>query len=164
MDAVQKYLSDIQWDWTTAILPVVIIGVVLLLRFYSKAMKAGVPLVFPESVEKRRANGDDMLIIDVSTPEEFANGHIPGAINLPFDQVTRRAGDLSADQAGDVFEVPLVLTCTTGKRAMAAAQVFKKKGFGRIVVPLGGNVRWQKLNLPFLTGDAENGAEDGAKD
>lgn len=160
MDAVQAYLSNLKWDWTTALLPVVILSVVLFLRFYSRAMKAGVPLVFPESVEKRRANGDDMLIVDVSTPDVFAKGHIPGAINLPIDQATQRAKDLSLDQAGDIFKVPLVITCTTGKQAMAAAQVFKKNGFSLIVVPLGGNIRWQKLGLPFETESTGDLGED----
>jgi hypothetical protein len=47
----------------------------------------------PEAVLERSAKGDKKLVIlDVRTPEEFAQGHVPGAINIPHDKLPDRIG------------------------------------------------------------------------
>jgi len=54
-------------------------------------------------------------IVDVRSPDEYATGHVPGAINIPVDQVEARVADI--DAASEV-----VLVCQSGSRALIAAR------------------------------------------
>ena len=64
------------------------------------------------------------LIVDVRTPEEFADGHYPGAINIPHESILDGLNqlDVTADTA-------VILYCRSGNRSGQAEQVLQKKGF-----------------------------------
>ncbi|HEX9894749.1 MAG TPA: metalloregulator ArsR/SmtB family transcription factor, partial [Gemmatimonadales bacterium] len=47
---------------------------------------------------RRRLRDGDVLVLDVRPPEEFAAGHIPGAVNIPPDQLRRRLASLPRDR------------------------------------------------------------------
>ena len=64
------------------------------------------------------------LIVDVRTPEEFADGHYPGAINIPHDTILE-----GLEQLGVTEETPVILYCRSGNRSGQAEQVLQKKGF-----------------------------------
>ena len=64
------------------------------------------------------------LIVDVRTPEEFADGHYPGAINIPHDTILE-----GIEQLGVTEETPVILYCRSGNRSGQAEQVLQKKGF-----------------------------------
>jgi rhodanese-related sulfurtransferase len=49
-------------------------------------------------------------LVDVRSASEFSAGHIPGAVNIPMDQIEGRLADLRPN-------VPVVLICQAGKRA-----------------------------------------------
>ena len=64
------------------------------------------------------------LIVDVRTPEEFADGHYPGAINIPHDTILE-----GIEQLGVTEETPVILYCRSGNRSGQAEQVLQEKGF-----------------------------------
>lgn len=64
-------------------------------------------------------------VVDVRTPAEFAAGHVPGALNIPFDEIGRRAVEVG--DPGD----PVVLYCRTGRRSGLAAATLRGLGFSR---------------------------------
>lgn len=64
------------------------------------------------------------LLIDVRTPEEYAAGHLEGAINIPYDQITRRNGEL-----GNELDRSIVLYCRTGRRSGIAQRSLEELGF-----------------------------------
>ena len=75
-----------------------------------------------EGVRAARADARATLV-DVREPDEFASGHVPGAINVPlsvFAEITRVAPDVSA---------PLYLYCASGARSDRAAQVLAQAGY-----------------------------------
>lgn len=74
-------------------------------------------------------------LIDVRTPQEFAEGHVPGAVNIPLDQIETRSGEIASDQ-----EVWLV--CRSGSRSARAASLLEQKSFNTVNV-LGGTLAWQ---------------------
>ena len=64
------------------------------------------------------------LIVDVRTPEEFADGHYPGAINIPHDTILE-----GIEQLGVTEKTPVMLYCRSGNRSGQAEQALQKKGF-----------------------------------
>ncbi len=71
--------------------------------------------------------GDAPLIVDVRGAGEFAQGHVPGAINIPHGDMGVRAGEIE-DLLGDK-ERPVLLYCQSGRRAGLAARELRKQGF-----------------------------------
>ena len=72
----------------------------------------------------RAAAADAPLILDVRTPEEYRDGHVPGAVNLPHDQIVDRLSELEAHRDRDV-----VVYCRSGRRAGVAADHLSEAGF-----------------------------------
>ncbi|MEZ4458941.1 MAG: rhodanese-like domain-containing protein [bacterium] len=64
-------------------------------------------------------------LVDVRTPEEFASGHIDGAINIPVQDLAARKGELDATQ-------PTVVYCASGRRSAAAMDMLKGSGFAAV--------------------------------
>lgn len=67
------------------------------------------------------------LILDVRSPEEYAEGHVPGAINIPHDQLAARLAEISAHKDRDI-----VLYCRSGGRVGIAAGILQAAGFSKI--------------------------------
>jgi len=65
-------------------------------------------------------------VVDVRTAEEFAEGHVPGALNIPFDQIAQRAGEIGPSST------PVLLYCRSGRRSGIAAKALADKGFTAI--------------------------------
>jgi phage shock protein E len=77
------------------------------------------------------------LVLDVRSPEEFAQGHVPGAKNIPHDQVARRAAELGPTST------PIVLYCKSGRRSAAAIEALRGLGYERLW-NAGGYAGWGK--------------------
>lgn len=67
------------------------------------------------------------LWIDVRSPEEFAAGHLPSAINLPYQNVAARIGQIETDKARDIR-----LYCGIGVRAQAAKYMLEAQGYRHV--------------------------------
>ncbi len=87
------------------------------------------------SAEAHRLVGAGARLVDVRTPAEFAAGHVPGAINIPVDELDRRMAELESK------EQPIVLYCRSGSRSGRAAQMLKSAGYAQIH-DLGAMSRW----------------------
>ena len=61
-------------------------------------------------------------IVDVRTSGEFAGGHVKGAINIPLDQIARKADKLRKDR-------PVVTCCASGMRSGSAASILRNMGY-----------------------------------
>ena len=93
----------------------------------------------------------DQLILDVRDDDEWAAGHIDGAVHVPLDRLANRMlhepGELLTDK-------PLVVTCKGGGRARRAASWLNRNGYDAVVLS-GGMRGWFALGLPVVseTGD-----------
>jgi rhodanese-related sulfurtransferase len=82
-----------------------------------------------------------VLVLDVRTPQEFASGHVPGAVNIPHDQVASHLGEIPKD--GEI-----VLYCHSGRRVMLAAEELAANGYEKLA-HLEGDMRgWQQAGRP----------------
>lgn len=70
----------------------------------------------------------DPIWIDVRTPHEFAQGHIPQAVLVPYDQIAQRIEQLVPDKNTDIR-----LYCRSGRRAGVALQTLQRLGYTRVV-------------------------------
>lgn len=89
------------------------------------------------------AKGNAPLFLDVRTPEEFAAGHVPGAVNIPHDALPARAGELASHKQKDV-----VVYCESGRRAAIASDALHEAGFARVQHLAGDMSGWRKAGLP----------------
>lgn len=102
------------------------------------------PRIKQEALLKRIEQKDaSMIILDVRTPEEFAAGHIPGAVNIPYTHLPARASQLSG--AGDK---DIVLYCATGVRSQLAAERMREHGYTRLLHLDGDMKAWDEKNRP----------------
>jgi rhodanese-related sulfurtransferase len=95
------------------------------------------------SVHDLAAQGECKAVrIDVRSGSEYASGHIPGAMNIPLEQIEKRVADLSTDR-------PIALICQTGQRARVAATLLQPCGTEFLVVE-GGTKAWRDAGLPLV--------------
>ena len=87
--------------------------------------------------------GDKVQILDVREPEEYEQGHIPGAIHIPLGQLRQRIDELSPDQE-------LVVHCAVGLRSYLAARILMQKGFTNVRSLDGGYRIYEALRREVL--------------
>jgi rhodanese-related sulfurtransferase len=88
---------------------------------------------------------DGPLILDVRSPQEYREGHIQGAVNIPYDQLAGRLGEL------EVFrDQGVVVYCRTGRRAGIAEQTLEQAGFGVVWDLQGHMVAWREGDYPLV--------------
>ncbi len=84
------------------------------------------------------------VILDVRTPEEFAKGHVPGAINIPHSHLPARISEVA-----DAADKDIVIYCATGIRSEEAASRLRENGFTRLLHLNGDMEAWEKLKRPL---------------
>ncbi len=79
------------------------------------------------------------FLLDVRTPNEFAADHIPGAVNIPLDDLRDRLAELPRDQL-------IAAYCRTGKRSYIAIRILLQHGYH--AANIGGGFKTYKLHRP----------------
>lgn len=89
--------------------------------------------------------GNPPQIVDLRDPEEFygPKGHLRGALNLPFRELSRRIHELDTSHPR-----PIVLVDETDRRAYEAAAILKAHGHPWVHVLMGGLKAWRRAKLP----------------
>jgi phage shock protein E len=64
-----------------------------------------------------------VTVVDVRTSAEFASGHVPGAVNVPYDEISVRHGEIGPPST------PVVVYCRSGRRSGLAIAALLEKGF-----------------------------------
>ena len=98
----------------------------------------------PAELNRMIKDNEDINIIDVRAAEDFAQGHIPGAINLPKERWRTPAG-LHSDTTNIVYCYSEVCHL-----AAAAAKEFAEQGFPVMELE-GGFEEWERYNMPIRT-------------
>lgn len=84
--------------------------------------------------------GEDLLVVDVREPWEYAEGHVPGALPMPLATVPARAGELPVER-------PIYLVCAVGGRSGQAAAYLSRLGLDAVNVE-GGTDGWIAAGYP----------------
>ncbi len=100
----------------------------------------------PKELQKLlSAGGGDVTLVDVRAPQEYTDGHIPGAINIPAERFASLSGGL-------VKEKRIIVYCNSGGRSYNAYRKLQKMDFRSISQAIFAD--WQEAGLPVAKGAA----------
>ncbi len=89
------------------------------------AAVAVAPMSQEALLEHQARHPDHLFVLDVRTPQEYAEGHVPGAVNVPHDKLAARLAEVPKDK-------DVVLYCKSGRRTAIAADVLAANGYTRL--------------------------------
>lgn len=121
----------------------IILVILVILEFIK--IKRGASRLTPAQVI-HLINHDKAVVIDIRSADAFANGHITGAISLPFDQLETKIKKIEKFKSQ-----PIVLVCATGADSPKAAAILVQQGFQAQL--LNGGIRaWRDAEMPLIKG------------
>jgi len=88
------------------------------------------------------------LLVDVREADEYQNGHLPGAINIPRGLLEFK---FSNDEALNSRDLNIVLYCKNSGRAALSAQSLAEMGYLHVTSITGGIEAWQAADKPVVT-------------
>ena len=97
------------------------------------------------SVETLRTDLDAKkypILVDVRTGGEFRAGHVPGAVNLPLDELPARIDELKGYKGKEIAVI-----CQSGSRSTSAARILAEQGY-RVANVSGGTGAWIRSDFP----------------
>jgi rhodanese-related sulfurtransferase len=114
--------------------------------FAFPAAAGGPATIEPKALAERIAWADaSLVVLDVRTPEEYAAGHLPSAINIAHTQLADRIGELAEARERDI-----VVYCRSGARSAKALEILEKAGFKRLFHLNGDYTRWSEEKRPVI--------------
>ncbi len=114
--------------------------VILASAFVGAAWAEDPLYIGPQALSERMESGaTELLVLDVRSTAEFDEGHIPGAINIPYDALSARIAEL-----GPAGERDVVVYCRSGRRSAIALEALKGAGFSRLFHLEGDYLRWSE--------------------
>lgn len=121
IEATNRGLAEMPWAMLTSDAPVPEIG-----------------------IEEFARRSGEAIILDVREVEEYAAGHVPGAVNLPQAELATRLEELPRDKQ-------LLLICQGGYRSLRAARFLAQVGFTDVASVEGGMAAWETVGRPIET-------------
>ncbi|MGD0172891.1 MAG: rhodanese-like domain-containing protein [Anaerolineales bacterium] len=121
-----------------AVIGVIILGAVLLT---GKGNSSPSQLSVAQVLDKYHSGA---FILDVRTNDEWNQGHIPGSVLIPLDQLSGRLSEVPRNR-------DVVVVCRTGVRSAQGLQILQQAGFTNAASMTGGMVAWQAAGYPIET-------------
>ena len=119
------------------------LALVLLLLSACSAFDSSAPAISQQNLLQRIEAKADMLILDVRTPGEFSDGHIPGAFHIDHREIESRIGEIESYR-----NKPVIVYCYSGMRAGMVESYLIKQGFTQVQHLQGDWSAWESKNLP----------------
>lgn len=95
-------------------------------------------------LDRARKEESNLLVVDVRQPQEWANGHIPGALYITGAEFPKRFREIPKDR-------PVALVCGSGYRSSVAASWLAHQGYDDLTNVLGGMSAWNAAGLQTTT-------------
>ncbi|MGB5444308.1 MAG: rhodanese-like domain-containing protein [Psychromonas sp.] len=118
---------------------------ITLLFLSSTFCHAQIMQIEPQQLLKEIQDKQSLTLIDVRSEAEYAQGHIQGAINIPYDQIPKHKDQLSAFKNQQV-----IVYCRSGRRAEVAASTLQAQGLTQLVDLNGHMILWEQLHYPLV--------------
>jgi len=110
------------------------------------AMLTTNPEVDEVSLDVLEQRPEDAVVVDVREPDEYAHGHVPGAVNIPQAELATRLDEIPRDR-------PLLTICQWGSRSLRSAQFLKQAGYQYVASVADGAGGWEEQGKPLAYGD-----------
>ncbi len=127
------------WIWIGLGVVVVVAGIFLISKFSGSSTSSQITAA--QAFGKYQAGA---LILDVRTADEWNQGHIPGSVLIPLDELSGRIGEVPRDRE-------VVVVCRTGVRSAQGQAILQQAGYTRTVSMTGGMLAWQAAGYPTTT-------------
>ena len=108
--------------------------------------------ITPRQLNERLQQGEKLHLLDVRTPAEHAEIHVPG---VHLAQLDRLDAAQLASLNSFAKDQPLYIFCRTGNRAKQGAEKLEKSGYTRCHVVEGGTMAWAEAGLPVNRGTSK---------
>ncbi len=125
-----------KWYYTVTVPVLLVIQIVAAVLLLSSCGSSYTRISQDEAMQMMQ-DQTDYLIVDVRRPDEFAEGHIAGAINVPSDDITDGMPELLPDK-----EQTLLVYCRSGNRSKEASRKLADIGYTK-VYEFGGINTWE---------------------
>lgn len=123
------------YKFTSILLVVLIVMVVTITIGCSNGgVEAGVDVSIDQALKMWQ--NKEVIIIDVRTPQEYKDGHIPGVANIQLDQLVNRSSEVPKDKK-------VLLICRSGNRSSQGTNLLRNKGFGNVYNITEGMSSWR---------------------
>ncbi|HLZ23319.1 MAG TPA: MBL fold metallo-hydrolase [Ktedonobacterales bacterium] len=104
------------------------------------------PTDVPEiSIDVLAQRAPGAYVLDVREPEEYARGHVPGAVSLPQSELASRMDEVPRDR-------PVLVICHSGSRSLRSAQFLAQMGYTNVANVAGGTAAWRADGRPVAGG------------
>jgi rhodanese-related sulfurtransferase len=113
-----------------------------------------VPEVSASEVHERMQRGELAILVDVREPDEWAKGHVQGAVHIPRGLMEWKADPTTPNHDPALVENadrPVVVMCASGGRSLLAAKVLRDMGYQDVSSLAGGFTDWSSAGLPVAT-------------
>jgi sulfur-carrier protein adenylyltransferase/sulfurtransferase len=105
--------------------------------------RAGIEEVDAAGARDLLAASEPPLLVDIREPDEWSEGHLPGAIHVPRGNLESRIERAAPDRAQ-----PIILYCAAGNRSVFAAKTLDELGYESVVSLAGGYTDWKRNGFP----------------
>ncbi len=114
-----------------------------ILGWYSLGLPLEKSGVLTASGFRKKSKEENIFVLDVRSKEEYAEGHIPDAVNIYVGELEERADEVPSDR-------PVVAVCGLGNRSGIGASILKRRGFERVYNLIGGMTAWRAKGYPTV--------------
>lgn len=128
LDKVKGYLCEGIEDWQ------------------NRGMLLGQSGVYTVDDFYEKMKDEELFVLDVREKEEYAEGHIPGAVNIYVGELEKRLAEIPSDRY-------VVSVCSTGNRAGLGVSILERGGFKKVYNLIGGMTAWKEKGYSTRRGE-----------
>jgi rhodanese-related sulfurtransferase len=104
--------------------------------------------IYPGDVAQKIKNGEDIILLDVRTLEEYEEIHLKDALLLPVQELSVSSlADIGLGE--NMKDKEIIIYCRSGARSKTAYDIMQSLGYTNIKSVTGGMIHWQEDNYPF---------------
>lgn len=130
LDKVKGYLCEGIEDWQ------------------NRGMLLGQSGVYTVDDFYEKMKDEELFVLDVREKEEYAEGHIPGAVNIYVGELEKRLAEIPSDRS-------VVSVCSTGNRAGLGVSILERGGFKKVYNLIGGMTAWKEKGYSTRRGERD---------
>ncbi|MGB7567139.1 MAG: rhodanese-like domain-containing protein [Chitinivibrionales bacterium] len=124
-----------------------ILSIIIILVVVNKFNNRGIHYMDIQTAQEL-IKDSTVTVIDVRTPQEFAQGHIKGARLIPVQELGERMSELAS-----LKERQILVYCHSGNRSSTASRMLLKNGFNKIINLQGGIIAWNNVGNKTVKGN-----------